>query len=257
MRPFFSGFAAFAWCTMSLLMKVAIVGLRHSGKTTLFNAITGGAAEVGSYSSALKPNIGMRKVDDSRLGVLARLTSSARIVPAEVQLTDVAYVPQEQRDGGSLPAEVLGYLTTAEALLQVVRVFEDPSVPHPLESIDPGRDVANLDMELTFSDLGILERRLLRLKEKLKGAKATERTALQHEQDLLERIKKDLESDIPLRRQQLTAEERKSLLGYQFLTAKPMLVVANLGEDQLPRAAEIEAGLAAAFPENFVTKYGR
>ncbi len=232
-----------------LSMKAAIVGLRHSGKTTLFNAITGGAAEVGSYSSALKPNIGVRKVDDPRLGVLARLTRSARIVPAEVQITDVAYVPQEQRDSGGMPAEVLGYLTTAEALLQVVRVFENPAVPHPLESIDPVRDVANLDMELTFSDLGILERRLLRLKEKLKSAKPAERAGFQHEQDLLERIKKDLENDIPLRSQQLTAEERKFLLGYQFLTAKPMLLVANLGEDQLSRACEIEAQLSSAYPD--------
>jgi len=230
-------------------MKVAIVGLRHSGKTTLFNAITGGAAEVGSYSSALKPNIGVRKVDDPRLGVLARLTNSARIVPAEIQLTDIAYVPQEQRDSEAMPAEVLGYLTTADALLQVVRVFDDPSVPHPLESVDAVRDVANLDMELTFSDLGILERRLLRLKDKLKAAKASERAAFQHEQDLLERIRGDMENDVPLRRQQLTADERRSLLGYQFLTAKPMLVVANLGEEQLSRSRVIEDELADAYPD--------
>jgi len=236
------------WCTIHPV-KAAIIGLRHSGKTTLFNAITGGAAEVGSYSSALKPNIGVRKVDDPRLAILARLTNSARIVPAEVQLTDIAYVPHGQRDSGGMPAEVLGYLTTAEALLQVVRVFEDPSVPHPLETVDPVRDVANLDMELTFSDLGILERRVLRLKEKLKAAKSTERPTLQHELDLLERIKKDLENDIPLRRQQLTVDERKALLGYQFLTAKPMLLVANLGEDQLSHADEIESELSTAYPD--------
>ncbi len=230
-------------------MKVAIVGLRHCGKTTLFNAVTGGVAEVGSYSSALKPNIGVRKVTDPRLDELARLTKSARIVPAEVSITDVAYMPKETQDGGGIPGEVLGYLTTAEALLQVVRFFDDPSVPHPLGSVDPERDVSSFDMELTFSDLAILERRLLRLKDQLKSAKSIERPPLQAEESLLEGIKQGLENEVPIRDQALSDEQRRILSGYQFLTAKPMLLVANLGEDQIPRAAEIEAELSRRHPQ--------
>jgi GTP-binding protein YchF len=232
-----------------LYMKVAIVGLRHCGKTTLFNTVTGGVAEVGSYSSALKPNIGVRKVTDPRLDELARLTKSARIVPAEVNITDVAYMAKETQDGGGIPGEVLGYLTTAEALLQVVRFFDDPSVPHPLGSVGPERDVSSFDMELAFSDLAILERRLLRLREQMKSARSTERPALQAEESLLEAIKRDLENDVPIRDQTFSDDQRRLLSGYQFLTAKPMLLVANLGEDQIGRAEEIEAELSRQHPQ--------
>ena len=230
-------------------MKVAIVGLRHCGKTTLFNAVTGGVAEVGSYSSALKPNIGVRKVADARLDVLARLTKSARVVPAEVNITDVAYKAKETQDKSGLPPEVLGYLTTAEALLVVVRYFEDPSVPHPLQSVDPLRDIANFDMELAFSDLGIIERRLQRLSEQLKSARTIDRPPLQAEEALLKEIKGSLENEVPIREQSFTHDQEKILSGYQFLTAKPMLLVANLGEDQIGRTEEIETGLSKQYPQ--------
>jgi len=229
-------------------MKAAIVGLRHCGKTTLFNALTGGVAEVGSYSSALKPNIGVRKVEDPRLHVLAELTHSARIVPAEINLSDVNYVPRDLQEGGGIAAEVLGYLSTADALIQVVRCFDDPSVPHPLGSVDPVRDVASFDLELAFSDLGVLERRLLRLQDKMKAAKATERAAQQAEQALLERIKAELERDIPIRQQALTPDELKLLSGYQFLTAKPMLLVANVAEGELSVSAGVERELSEHYP---------
>jgi GTP-binding protein YchF len=233
-------------------MKAAIVGLRHCGKTTLFNALTGGVAEVGSYSSALKPNIGVRKVGDPRLDVLAKLTRSARIVPAEVNVTDVNYVPRESQESGGISAEVLGYLSTAEALLQVVRCFDEPSVPHPLGSVDPVRDVASFDLELAFSDLGVLERRLLRLKDKMKAAKPQERAAQQAEQTLLERIKLELEGEVPIRRQSLSDDERKLLTGYQFLTQKPTLVIANFKEGELSRAVDVEQAIRARFPEFLV-----
>ena len=229
-------------------MKAAIVGLRHCGKTTLFNALTGGVAEVGSYSSALKPNIGVRKVDDPRLQVLAQLTHSARIVPAEINLSDVNYVPRDTQESGGISAEVLGYLSTAEALVQVVRCFEDPSVPHPLGSIDPVRDVASFDLELSFSDLGVMERRLLRLKDKMKSAKPSERAVQQVELSLLERIKGELERDVPIRSQKLTADERRILSGYQFLTAKPMLIVANVGEAEFARVNTLEQELSENYP---------
>ncbi|MBN1857045.1 MAG: redox-regulated ATPase YchF [Dehalococcoidia bacterium] len=230
-------------------MKIAIVGLRHCGKTTLFNAITGGVAEVGSYSSSLKPNIGVRKVTDSRLDVLARLTKSARIVPAEVNITDVAYMAKETQDKSGLPPEVLGYLTTAEALLQVIRYFEDDSVPHPLQSVDPLRDIASFDMELAFSDLGIIERRLQRLSDQIKSARTLDRPPLQAEEALLNEIKVNLENDVPIRQQTFTHDQKKILSSYQFLTAKPILLVANLGEDQIGRAGEIEAELQNLYPQ--------
>ncbi len=229
-------------------MKAAIVGLRHSGKTTLFNALTQGLAEVGSYSSALKPNIGVRKVHDPRLEVVARIRNSARIVPAELNLADVNYQPREGHEGHGLSPEVLGYLSTADALLQVVRCFENPSVPHPLGSIEPARDVDSFDLELAFADLGILERRLLRLKDRMKAAKASERAGQQLELTLLERIKSELEREIPIREQSLSPEEDRMLAGYQFLSSKPVLLIANVAEGALMRASAIQQDLALRFP---------
>jgi hypothetical protein len=133
--------------------------------------------------------------------------------------------------------------------VQVVRCFDEPSVPHPLGSIDPVRDVASFDLELAFSDLGVLERRLLRMKDKMKSAKPQERAAQQVELALLERIKVELEGEVPIRRQVLTDDERKLLAGYQFLTAKPMLVIANFKEGELSRAAEVEQAVLSKFPE--------
>ncbi len=229
-------------------MKAAIVGLRHSGKTTLFNALTGGLAEVGSYSSALRPNIGVRKVDDPRLEVLARISHSARMVPAEINVTDVNYAPRGSHDGGGISAEVLGYLSTADALLQVVRCFADPSVPHPLGSIDPVRDIDSFDLELTFADLAVLERRLLRVQDRLKSAKPSERASQQAEVVLLERVKGELERDVPIRSQSLSSEDRRTLAGYQLLTAKPMMLLANIGDTELDRASEIEQHLSNRYP---------
>ena len=191
----------------------------------------------------------MRKVTDTRLDELARLTKSAKIVPAEVNITDVAYMAKEADDRSGLPAEVLGYLTTAEALLLVVRYFEDPAVPHPLQSVDPLRDIASFDMELAFSDLGIIERRIQRLAEQLRSAKTIERPPLQAEEALLKEIKGNLENEVPMREQTFARDQEKILSGYQFLTAKPMLLVANLGEDQIERAGEIEAELTERYPQ--------
>ncbi len=230
-------------------MKIAITGLPKSGKTTIFNALTKDKAEVAAYSSSLTPNVGITKVSDSRLEVLQNMFQPKKTIPAEVTYVDIAGLPKSPRRGGGLEGEFLNYLTTADALLQVVRTFEDEKLPHPEGSIDPQRDIANLDLELAFSDLTIIERRLVKLEEALKGAKASEREAYLKEQHLLQKIKSGLEKDIPVRQQDITKEEMKALSNYQFLTVKPMMVILNIGEEQIPQATLLENELNSLYPQ--------
>jgi len=229
-------------------MKVAIVGLPQSGKTTIFNALTGGEAEVAAYSPTLAPNIGVAKVSDPRLSVLEGIFQPKKTVPAEVSYTDIAGSIKGFGKKGA-GGEFLNYLTTADALLQVVRVFEDDKVPHPQGRIEPNRDITSLDLELAISDLAIMERRLDKLETSLKGAKAAERESYLKEQLLLQKIKVELEEDVPIRLQGLTKEEFKMLANYQFLTAKPMLVVLNIGEEQIPKASQLEAEASSLYPQ--------
>ena len=229
-------------------MKVAIIGIPESGKTTIFNALTRGKAEVAAYSPTLAPNTGVAKVPDSRLSVLEGIFQPKKTVPAEVSYTDIAGSLKgfgKEGPGG----EFLNYLTTADALLQVVRAFEDDKVPHPEGSIDPKRDIASLDLELAISDLAIIERRLDKLEISLKGAKAAERESYLKEQLLLQKVKAELEKDIPIRLQGLAKEDLKMLSNYQFLTAKPMLVVLNIGEEQISLTPQLEGEMGSLYPQ--------
>jgi len=230
-------------------MKVAIVGLPKAGKTTIFNALTKGKAELATYSPSLTPNIGMAKVPDSRLSILENIFHPKKTITAEVSYVDIAGSPKSFSSKGEIGGEFLSYLTTADALLQVVRAFEDGKLPHPEGSVDPKRDIATLDLELAFSDLAIIERRLDSLEASLKGAKASERGLYLKEQALLQKITPALENEIPIRQQELATDELKMLSTYQFLTAKPMLVVLNIGEEQLPRASLLEDEINSAYPQ--------
>jgi GTP-binding protein YchF len=229
-------------------MKVAVIGLPGSGKTTIFNALTRGKAEVAAHSSTLAPNTGVAKVPDYRLAALEGIFQPKKTVPAEVSYTDIAGSLKGFGKEG-VGGEFLNYLTTADALLQVVRTFTDNKVPHPEGSIDPKRDIASLDLELAISDLAIMEKRLDKLETSLKGAKAAEREAYLKEQLLLQKVKVELERDIPIRLQGLPREELKMLANYQFLTAKPMLVVINIGEEQLPQASQFEGEISSLYPQ--------
>jgi GTP-binding protein YchF len=229
-------------------MKVAIIGLPGSGKTTIFNALTRGKAEVAAYSPTLAPNIGVAKVPDARLSVLEGIFQPKKTVPAEVSYIDIAgSIKGFGKEGAG--GEFLNYLTTADALLQVVRAFEDDRLPHPEGSIEPKRDITSLDLELAISDLAIMERRLEKLETSLKGAKAAERESYLKEQVLLQKIKTELEKDIPIPLQGLPKEEVKLLANYQFLTAKPMLLVLNIGEEQIPRASQFEGAISSFCPQ--------
>lgn len=229
-------------------MKIAIMGMPGSGKTTVFNALTRGTAEVAAYSPTLAPNTGVAKVPDFRLRVLESIFEPKKTVPAEVTYIDIAG-SLKSFGGEGVGGEFLSYLTTADALLQVVRTFADDKVPHPEGTIDAKRDVAFLDLELAVSDLAIIERRLDKLETGLKGTRAAERESYLKEQVLLQKVKAELETDIPVRRQGLAPEELRMLANYQFLTAKPMLVVLNAGEEQISQAAQLEGEMSSLYPQ--------
>lgn len=229
-------------------MEIGIVGLPKSGKTTIFNALTRGKAQVSAHAASTGANIGIAKVPDERLQVLARMFQPQKVVPAEVRYVDVAAAPKGFGKGEGISGVFLNQLSRADALVQVIRAFPDDSVPHIENSIDPKRDMVILGLELAFSDLAIIERRLQKIEASLKAAKGSEREPYLREQDLLNRVRSGLESEVPIYRQGLSPEEIKSLSVYQFLTAKPTLVVVNIGESQLEQAAVIESEIRALYP---------
>jgi hypothetical protein len=147
----------------------------------------------------------------------------------------------------AISGPLLNLLSPVEALINVVRAFTDDRIPHVEGSLNVERDMANIDLELAFSDLAILERRLETINIFLKGAKQSERQGLLHEQGLLNKLKANLEKEVPIREQGLTPDETRAIANYQFLSAKPLLVVVNIGEDQLPQASSLEAELSSRY----------
>ncbi len=229
-------------------MQICIIGLPGSGKTAVFFFFSGGKAEIASRSaSSLAPFIGVAKVPEPRLKILESIFKPSKIVMAEIKFVDFAGITKSSHKGEGIYGPFLNYLSNADALIQVVRVFDDAKVPHIYEKIDPKRDMANMEVELIFSDLTIIDRRLERIELNIKGAKSTERDQLIHEKTLLQKIKDSLEKEIPVWKQEISSEDLKSLSGYQFLTAKPMLVILNIGEDQLNKAQSLENDLKSVY----------
>jgi GTP-binding protein YchF len=225
-------------------MEIGIVGLPKSGKTTVFNALSRGDADINpSSASATKPNLGIAKVKDSRLRPLEDMFHPKKTVPAEVKYIDFPKAPEGLAKSQGIAGEFLNLLQKTDALLHVVRAFQDPSVPHLEGGVEPHRDLATMDLELAFADLAILERRVERLESELKSVKAAERDGKLREHAALDRIKGELENEVPIREQQLSDEETKILANFQFLTAKPMLIVWNIGENDVTQASELEEKL--------------
>lgn len=221
-------------------MKIAIIGLPNSGKTTVFNALTRGTAETTAYASGqLEPNVATVKVPDPRLAVLAEMFRPKKNTPADVQYVDVGGLSGGARQSGGLPPVLLNYIGGADALLHVVRAFEDDTVPHPEGSVNLARDVETVDLELAFSDLAIIERRLVRLSAEIGKMAVKDRDLRLAERDLLVRLQERLESGTPIRDVELSDEEERTLRGYQFLTAKPLLLVLNVGEAQIKSAPTV------------------
>jgi len=219
-------------------MQVTIVGLPGSGKTTVFNALTGGHAETGGFSGGrAAPNMSVVKVPDRRVDQLSALFDPKKTTYADVTYVDVA-IPTGAAREGTINPDVLALVRNADTLLHVARAFDDPTVPNPAET---WRDVDDLDLEFTVADLGVIEKRLEKLKTQGRHGSQAERELAQREEELLARIEPHLSDGKPIRSFGLTADEELLLRGYRFLTQKPVLVVLNIDEGRLPEAAALEA----------------
>lgn len=210
-------------------MKLGLIGLPMSGKTTIFNALTG--RESASYASAVgKLDVQLAVVDvpDPRLDALYALYEPERKVNAQVTYADVGGLGKGISAEG-LPGPFRNQLNQMDGFLHVIRVFEDPSVPHPEDSIDPQRDLEILDAEFLLTDLIAVEKRMERLNEEM--GKGKDRAANQRELALFERLQAALEEETPLRELDLSDAEQQSLRGYGFLTLKPRLILLNMGEE--------------------------
>ncbi len=212
-------------------MKTAIIGLPMVGKTSLFTILTGvhEATRVGS----MEARVGVAKVPDARLETLAKIFEPPKITHATVEYLDFPAISKEAlRDPSYLAS-----MRVADALAHVLRLFQSDTVPHEKGSVDPVRDLEDVEVELILSDLVVVEKRLERLDKDRKKIKSGD---LDREFALLERCKKTLEENLALRTLDLSAEEEKLIRGFQFLSQKPMLFVLNIGEEDAARLHEIE-----------------
>jgi GTP-binding protein YchF len=230
-------------------MQIAIVGLAGSGKTTVFNTLTRGHADTGGFGG-LELHVGVVKVPDERLDRLAEIFKPKKVVHADVTYVDLPAPPasSEGRIGTEeLPAEHLARLRESDALLHVVRAFEDDAHPHSEGSVDPARDLERLDFEFVIADLALVDRRLERLRTSGRHGTQAERESNEREEKVLLRLKEALEAGRPIRDIALEDDEEKAIRGFRFLTQKPVLVLLNVGEADLPTAPAKVADIATGY----------
>lgn len=237
-------------------MKLGIVGLPNVGKSTLFNSLTKAGAEVANYPfCTIDPNVGIVAVPDHRLDELAKLYHSARIVPAAIEFVDIAGLVKGASKGEGLGNQFLSNIREVDAIVHVVRCFEDPNIIHVDGSVDPMRDIETINLELIFADLEVLERRYSKLARAVRNDKTQAKEA-----DLVKRLIDHLENGEMARTFKPTDEDEKILLeSFNLLTYKPVIYAANVGEEDLaddgesdPLVAEVRKFAAQEGSEVFV-----
>jgi ribosome-binding ATPase len=209
------------------MLRAALIGFGSSGKTALFQLMTSAAAAARPAHGKGETSVGVSKVPDARLDRLTEMFNPRKRVPATVEFTDLALT------GSTAAAKTLvdvAAYKNADALVHVLRAFRDPAVPHPSGPVAPARDAQAMEDELILADLGVAERRLERLDKDLKKTRSTD---LERERDVLLSCKAALEEGRPLRALVLSGDDLKRLRGFQFLSAKPLLIVINLDEADL------------------------
>jgi ribosome-binding ATPase len=230
-------------------MQIAIVGLAGAGKTTVFNTLTRGNVQTGGFGG-MELHVGVVKVPDERLDRLAAIFHPRKIVHADVTYVDLPAPPasSEGRIGTEeLPAEHLARLRDSDALLHVVRAWDDPHHPHPAGSVDAWRDLEQLDLEFVLADLAMVDRRLERLHGSGRHGTPAERESNEREAAILERLRVGLVVGQPIRDAVLDADEERALRGFGFLSQKPLLLLLNVGEADLAAAPALVDSIAARY----------
>jgi len=218
-------------------MRLGIIGLPQSGKTTLFNALTRGNQPTGIATGKIEIHTAVVDVPDPRVDVLSKMFNPKKTIYAKVTYADIAGLDGSAGKSG-ISGTLLNQLTQMDGFIHVVRVFEDDNVPHPQGSVDPHRDLETMNAEFVLNDLIAVERKLERLAEERKKGGGRDRSTIEREIALFERLQQALTQEIPLRDVDIEPDEEKMLSGFGFLSRKPILVVLNLSEGQPAPALE-------------------